>query len=133
MPFRFAGLDTIGTIFFLFNLALFLLCITLITLRFCLFPETLKASLLHPTESLFMPGAVVSLGTVFLNIGQYGLYNVGPWLNEAVLVVFWLFVALSFLASTCTYLVMYVSAHIPLMLLFTDIAGGQLKPSLSLK
>ena len=55
-----------------------------------------------------MPSAIVSLGTIFLNIGQYGLYNVGPWLNDAVLGIFWTFVALSFLASSCTYLLMCV-------------------------
>ena len=133
VPFRFAGLDTIGTIVFLFNLIFFLLCLILITMRFCLFPETFKASLLHPTESLFMPGAVVALGTIFLNIGQYGLYNVGPWLNEAVLVIFWLFVVLSILASSCTYLLMCVLTEARVWRLFANKTGGRLKPSQLLK
>ena len=107
MPFRFRGLDTIGTIFFLFNLFLFLVNVTLITIRFRVFPETFKASLTHPTESLFVPASVVSFGTVLINISQYGLHNVGTWLNTTVLVLFWVDVALSIISSTGIYLVLW--------------------------
>ena len=106
MPYRFAGLDTIGTIFFLFNLCLFITNIFCITVRFVVWPETLRASLTHPTESLFMPSAVVSLGTVLLNISQYGLGNVGFWLNNAVVVLFWFYVIFAIMASTGTYVMM---------------------------
>ncbi|MCJ1472742.1 hypothetical protein MMC13_001391 [Lambiella insularis] len=66
VPFRFQGLDTIGTIFFLFNLVLFIVNVILISLRFHLHPETFKASVFHPTESLFVPAAVVSFGTMLI-------------------------------------------------------------------
>ena len=65
------------------------------------------ASLSHPTESLFVPAAVVSFGTVLINISQYGLNNVGPWLNTAVLVLFWIDAALAVIASTGIYLVIW--------------------------
>ena len=106
VPYRFTGLDTIGTIFFLFNMCLFITNIFCISVRFITWPETLKASLTHPTESLFMPAAVVSLGTVLLNISQYGLGKVGFWLNDAVVVLFWFYVAFAIAASTGTYLLM---------------------------
>lgn len=109
VPFRFKGLDTIGTIFFLFNVFLFIVNVFCITTRFILYPETFKASLLHPTESLFMPAAVVSFGTILINISQYGLYNVGSWLNTATMVLFWIDVVLAFFASSLTYLLVYVS------------------------
>ena len=54
-----------------------------------------------------MPAAVVSLGTVLINISQYGLNHVGPWLNTAVLVLFWIDVALAIIASTGIYLVIW--------------------------
>ncbi|MCJ1323288.1 hypothetical protein MMC15_008643 [Xylographa vitiligo] len=107
VPFRFPGIDTIGTIFFLFNLLLFLINVVLISFRFHVFPETFVASLSHPTESLFVPAAVVSFGTVLINISQYGLNNVGPWLNTAVLVLFWIDAALAVIASTGIYLVIW--------------------------
>ena len=90
VPFRFRGLDTIGTLFFLFNIVLFLINVVMISLRFRYHPETFKASFLHPTESLFFPASVVSFGTILINISQYGLFNVGSWLNSAVYVLFWI-------------------------------------------
>jgi tellurite resistance protein TehA-like permease len=104
VPFRFSGIDTIGTIFFIFNIVLFVVNVACITTRFVLYPETFKASLLHPTESLFMPAAVVSFGTILINISQYGLHNVGIWLNTAVMTLFWVDVVLAFFSSTLTYL-----------------------------
>ena len=110
VPFRFRGLDTIGTIFFLFNVVLFLINVIMISLRFYFHPETFKASFLHPTESLFFPAAVVSFGTILINISQYGLHNVGSWLNDAVCILFWIDAALAVIASGGIYLLMYTSS-----------------------
>ena len=109
VPYRFNGLDGIGVFFFLFNLVLYIICLVMITMRFIQFPETIKASFLHPTESLFMPGAVVSFITVLLNIGQYGLFHTGGWLNEAIIVMFWISVIVAALTSSGIYLLMYSS------------------------
>ena len=107
VPFRFSGLYAIGVAFFLFNVVLFMFNILMISVRFYLHPEMFKASILHPTERLFMPAAVVSFGTVLLNISQYGPnHGLGIWLNEAVAVLFWLDATLAVLASTGVYLIM---------------------------
>ena len=78
----------------------------MISLRFYIHPETFKASILHPTERLFLPAAVVSFGTILLNISQYGPNHVGHWLNDAVAVLFWMDAALAIVASMGVYLVM---------------------------
>ena len=78
----------------------------MISLRFYCHPETFKASFLHPTERLFIPAAVVSFGTVLLNISQYGPGHAGDWLNNAVVVLFWVDVGLALIASTGIYLIM---------------------------
>ena len=106
VPFRFQGLEAIGVIFFIFNVVLFLMNIVLISMRFYYYPETFKASFMHPTESLFVPAAVVSFGTILLNISQYGLYRTGPWLNNVVEVLFWIDAALAIVASSGIYLLM---------------------------
>lgn len=106
VPFRFRGLETIGVLFFLLNIVLFSLNVVMISLRFRYHPETFKASFLHPTERLFVPSAVVSLGTILINISQYGIPRAGPWLQSAVLVTFWIDAALACLASTGIYLAM---------------------------
>ena len=54
-PHRFDGLETIGKIFFIFALVMFVLCICSITTRFMLFPGSFRCSIQHPTESLFAP------------------------------------------------------------------------------
>ena len=111
VPFRFPGLYAIGLIFFLFNIVLFALNVCLISIRFYLHPDMFKASMLHPTERLFLPAAVVSFGTILLNISQYGTdHGLGNWLNETVAVLFWLDAGLAVLASTGVYLVMWSTA-----------------------
>lgn len=82
---------------------------TIISMRFIKYPETLKASVTHPTESLFVPAAVVSLGTVILNIGQYGLGHTGIWLDRALFALFWLYAGLAIVASISVYLIMLVA------------------------
>lgn len=57
-PHTFSGLFTIGTIFFIFDLVLFVLLSTLILARFIMFPGTFTQSVYHPTESLFIPVCV---------------------------------------------------------------------------
>ena len=53
-----------------------------------------------------MPASVVSFATVLLNIGQYGVFHTGPWLQEAVIILFWIFVILAVLTSSGIYLLM---------------------------
>lgn len=106
VPFRFRGLDTIGTVFFLFNILLFIINVSMISLRFYTFPETFRASYMHPSERLFLPASVVSFGTVLINISQYGLPKAGPWLGRAVIVLFWIDAALAILSSSGIYLLM---------------------------
>ncbi|KAI4182418.1 MAG: hypothetical protein L6R41_005990 [Letrouitia leprolyta] len=107
VPFRFRGLDTIGDIFFLLNMVLFFINVSMISLRFYTFPGTFHASYMHPSERLFLPASVVSFGTVLINISQYGLTEAGPWLGRAVVVMFWIYAGLAILASSGIYLLMW--------------------------
>jgi len=108
VPYRFHGLYTIGLIFFLLNIVLFLMNVTLISLRFYWWPSTFKASILHPTETLFVPACVVSLGLIFINITQYGTTpgKTGPWLLNTMFAFFWIDCILATALSTGIYLVM---------------------------
>jgi tellurite resistance protein TehA-like permease len=107
VPFRFHGLESIGVIFFLLNIVLYLLIWALILMRFYFYPYTFKASFTHPTESLFVPAFVVSFGTILINIVEYGFGKVGNWLNEAVVVLFWFDLALAVSLSVGIYLILY--------------------------
>ena len=105
-PYRFQGLETIGTIFFLLNIVFYIVIWIMVGLRFYLFPPTFKSSFTHPTESLFAPATVVSLGTILLNIVQYGVDDVGSWLSRATYVLFWLNAALAIVLSVFVYLIL---------------------------
>lgn len=106
VPYRFSGLYAIGLIFFFLNIILFIINIIGISLRFHLHPEMFMASILHPTERLFIPAAVVSFGTILLNISQYGPGHAGHWLDDTVTILFWIDAALAICASMGVYLVM---------------------------
>ena len=117
VPFRFRGLETIGVIFFLFNMILFVVNIFLISLRFYCYPETLMASFMHPSERLFVPASVVSFGTILINISQYGLPQTGPWLRNAVYVLFWLDATLAVVSSSVIYLLMWSTKSFTIQLM----------------
>lgn len=85
---------------------LFIFNVFMISMRFYLYPSTFRASFLHPTECLFIPASVISFGTVLLNISQYGVDSTGPWLEDAMVVLFWLYCGLAIVFSCGIYLIM---------------------------
>ena len=114
MPFRFSGLYALGCIFFILNMVLFLFNVVMISCRFYFYPRTFKASFMHPTESLFIPAAIVSFGIILINISQYGvdMAGVGQWLENGMVVLFYLDCGLAVTFSIGIYLLMYVSLHV---------------------
>lgn len=108
VPYRFTGIYQIGCVVFLFNLALFLFNVIMISFRFYYHPSTFLQSLLHPTESLFIPASIISIGTILINISQYGLYpGAGAdWLHSTMTVLFWFYCALAVIFSCGIYLIM---------------------------
>ncbi|KAF2444739.1 hypothetical protein P171DRAFT_360266 [Karstenula rhodostoma CBS 690.94] len=107
VPFRFRGIYTLGCIFFIFNMVLFLFNTIMISLRFYWFPKTFKASFLHPTESLFIPAAIISFGTILINISQYGVDKTGFWLEKTMMILYWIDCGLAIGFSVGIYLIMW--------------------------
>lgn len=108
MPFRFHGLYATGCAFSILNFVIFVLFCAAISLRFYDHPGAFKASLLHPTESLFVPAVMISVGTILINITEFGLHRgeTGYWLTTGMVVCFWIYVAVSILFSAGIYLIM---------------------------
>jgi tellurite resistance protein TehA-like permease len=105
-PYRFVGLETVGEVIMLLNVLLYITTWLLLITRFYLYPPLLKASFLHPTESLFVPSAMVSLGTILINISQYGLDKTGQWLADVMFILFWVDVILAIVSSVGIYLLL---------------------------
>ncbi|KAG9228921.1 voltage-dependent anion channel-domain-containing protein [Amylocarpus encephaloides] len=114
VPYQSKWLRVIGTIIFLFNVLLFLLNCFFITLRFKWNPGSLKASFTSPSESLFIPAAVVTLGTMFTNMAQYGIPHTGPWFQTVMQVLFWSYASISFIASSGMYLIIWSTQTFPI-------------------
>lgn len=108
LPFRFRGLYALGCFFFLLNIALFVFNVVMMGCRFYWYPRTFRASLVHPTESLFIPGATVSFGIICLNVSQYGVGAgaAGSWLERVMVVLFWADCGLACCFSVGIYLIM---------------------------
>lgn len=82
----------------------------MITIRFRLYPTTFKASFTHPTESLFVPAAIVSIGTIITNITEFGTDSgrTGEWLSHVMTVMFWIYGGVALAFSCAIYLIMSV-------------------------
>ncbi|KAI1813092.1 voltage-dependent anion channel-domain-containing protein [Poronia punctata] len=104
----------IGLVFFLLNVALFLMNCILITMRFVMVPGSFMHSFMDQLESLFIPSVVVSIGTILINITQYGIPNTGPWLQHLMGALFWVYLAISVSASAGMYLILWSTQVFPI-------------------
>ncbi|KAF2732386.1 hypothetical protein EJ04DRAFT_338831 [Polyplosphaeria fusca] len=106
-PNQFTGLKTIGKIFFILDIVLFLVFNAVIATRFILVPKKLPASLHHPVEGLFFGAYWVSVSLI-LNCAQaYGVPASGPWLVKALQVCFWIYCAVVFIVGVGQYYVLF--------------------------
>ncbi|OJD10360.1 hypothetical protein ACJ73_09826 [Blastomyces percursus] len=107
IPYRFPGLDKIGIVIMLINIVLYFCIWGLLLTRFYHYPYTFKASFMHPTESLFVPAAIVSFGTILINISQYGPPRTGEWLDTTTWILFWFNATLAVMFSAGIYLTIW--------------------------
>ncbi|PMD26997.1 hypothetical protein NA56DRAFT_561651 [Hyaloscypha hepaticicola] len=112
IPYRSDWLDILGVIVFLFNLGLFILNAFFITLRFRWNPGSLIGSLTSPSESLFVPACVI--GTILINMCQYGIPRTGQWLQTTMQVCYWAYLSLSVVASSGMYLIIWSTQTFPI-------------------
>lgn len=109
IPFKFKGQYEIGCTVFIFNIFLFMFNVAMITARFRMYPHTFRASFMHPTESLFIPAAVVSIGTILMNITEFGTDSgrTGVWLSQTMTILFWVYGGFALCFTSGIYLVMW--------------------------
>jgi len=109
VPLRFTGLYTIGLIFFFINIVIFILVTIGMFLRWYYWPAAFRASFFHPTESLFIPASVIAIATILVTITQYGLApgKTGPWLLDAMVIIFWIYMGSAIIFSTGIYLLLW--------------------------
>jgi C4-dicarboxylate transporter/malic acid transport protein len=112
-PFTFTGLRTIGKIFFILDIVLFLLFTSLIAVRFAMKPSALKRSLFHPHESFFFGTFWVSIALLLYCTQLYGVPSTGPWLVKTLEVCFWIYVGCALLVVCFQYHVIFDKNQLP--------------------
>jgi C4-dicarboxylate transporter/malic acid transport protein len=105
----FTGLLTIGKVVYIFDLVAFSLITIAITYRFIRRPQLLKESLTHPSESLFVATAFLSLASIIGGMNLYGVPECGPWLLVVYRVLFWIYFAVTFLIACGHYYLLFSS------------------------
>ncbi|KAK5111300.1 hypothetical protein LTR85_012195 [Meristemomyces frigidus] len=106
-PNRFPGLQTIGKIFFIVDIVLFVLFTSMMAGRFMLAPRKVLASLHHPVEGLFFGAFWVSISLILNATQSYGVPSCGPWLVKAIEVLFWVYCAVVLLVAIFQYYVFF--------------------------
>ncbi|KAF2691198.1 C4-dicarboxylate transporter/malic acid transport protein [Lentithecium fluviatile CBS 122367] len=109
-PHRFGGLQTIGAIVFIFNLALFLILCMCMTARASLHFAHFKRSFINPQESFFFSSFLLSICIILCDIQLYGLtYGpCGPWLITTLRVLYWIYAAVSLINAIFQYFVFMI-------------------------
>lgn len=106
-PNQFRGLQTIGKIFFILDLVLFVVFNILMATRFVLVPRKLPESLHHPPESLFFGSYWVSISLILNCMQSYGVPSSGPWLIKALEILFWLYCTLVLIVAVFQYFALF--------------------------
>jgi tellurite resistance protein TehA-like permease len=114
-PYTFPGLQTIGKIFFILDIVLFLLFAAAITARFCMNRGSLTRSLHHPHESFFFGCFWVSIALILYNVQQYGTPYAGPWLIKALEVLFWTYAGCALLVAIFQYHIIFDQEDLPVI------------------
>lgn len=106
-PNRFTGLDTIGVIFFILQLVLFVLFTIAMCLRAFWFPRRFLASLHHPVEGLFFGSYWVSVSLILNATQGFGVPKSGPWLIVALRVCFWIYCGIVLVVAVAQYYILF--------------------------
>jgi tellurite resistance protein TehA-like permease len=112
-PYGFTGLKTIGKIFFILDLCLFLAFSACITYRFATNPGSLQRSLHHPHESFFFGAFFVSIALIIYCMEQYGVPASGPWLIKTLEVLFWTYASIVMLVAVFQYHIIFDREQLP--------------------
>ncbi|KAJ2986753.1 hypothetical protein NUW58_g4877 [Xylaria curta] len=108
------GLQTIGKFVYILDLVLFTLVAAAITYRFVKFPGTLKKSIVHPTEGLFLGTSTLSLASIISGIARYGIPSCGEWLVTVYRILFWIYFTVTFTIAVGQYALLFTSPKLRL-------------------
>jgi tellurite resistance protein TehA-like permease len=104
-PKSFDGIQTAGSVLFVFNLALFLAFTALLVTRWITTPSTFRRCFTKAPECFFYGSFWLSIATIIICMDRFGTPHAGPWLVTAIRVCFWVYAAISLLSTTIHFIV----------------------------
>ncbi|KAF2432337.1 C4-dicarboxylate transporter/malic acid transport protein [Tothia fuscella] len=113
-PHPFRGLQTIGTVFYILNLVLFVALCTILSIRFTKYPSTFLASLKHEREGLFFGPFWLSIATIVTGTQRFVVLAfeeetaTREWLTTSIAVAFWCYTVCTFLVAVGQYSYLFV-------------------------
>jgi len=110
-PKSFPGLQTIGTVVFIFNIVLFLVFVGLQITRWVLQPSLIKKSFTRAPECYFYGSFWLTIATMIICMQEYGVPHAGPWLIVVMRVLFWIYAAVVILSTSIQFVVVF--EHVP--------------------
>lgn len=94
-PYQFNGILTIGKIFFILDIVIYLSIWSSLITRFYTHRHAFRATLVDPEEAYLIPTAALGFATILFGIELYGVPNCGGWLIYVQLVLFWIYVVIA--------------------------------------
>lgn len=114
-PHTFPGLITVGAVFYVLNLIFFALLCAMMLLRFAKYPGTLKESLKHEREGLFLGPFWLSVATIITGTQKYVIqaYEQGDgtrtWMQTSMLIAFYVYTICTFFSAVFQYTYLFNS------------------------
>lgn len=112
-PYKFTGLGTIGKIFYILNIVMFLTYLALMITRFIIRPQAMSKSMQFAPEALFFGSAWVSVALILNGAQAYGVPSCGPWLVTALRVCFWMYVGIVLCVAVSQYATIFIMEKLP--------------------
>jgi C4-dicarboxylate transporter/malic acid transport protein len=115
-PHAFPGLISIGAVFYIVNLIFFAALCSMMVIRFTKFPGTLKESVTHERESLFLATFFLSIATIITGTQKYVVesyeadHPTRGWITSSMAIAFWVYVFLTFCLAVFQYSFLF-AAH----------------------
>jgi tellurite resistance protein TehA-like permease len=110
-PHTFKGLQTIGKVVFIWDLFLFIIICLLTAIRFYRQPSLFVRAFRNPAEALFSAAFLISINNIIICMQEYGVSSTGPWMIITLRIVFWIYVAISFILGVSVYLELFTARH----------------------
>ncbi|KAJ4315452.1 hypothetical protein N0V94_005954 [Neodidymelliopsis sp. IMI 364377] len=112
-PYKFPGVETVGWVFAVLNILLFVVFTGCIIYRFVTGKGRLTQSLHHPHESFFFGAYFVSIALILYCVDLYAVPLCGDWLLTTIMALYWTYAGTVMLVAVFQYHIIFDREKLP--------------------